>query len=248
MFLGKCNIGRTVKINMSKKDTSPRLEQRDKLKDEILIKEFEWTEKQKQFIELSLNKQNKVIICKSPPGTGKTILSTLCSLKLLNKKAVSNILFLRNPVESVSKGVGFLPGLYSEKMQPYGEPLFMSLEQLISKSSRDLLVKDGRIKVDSVGFVKGCTYNTTAVICDECEDLSIQEIRLVMGRMGKFSKLFLIGDIKQSNVKNGGFSQVFDLFNDEKSKENGIVTFEFTNNDCMRNGFMKFILEKFDSL
>jgi phosphate starvation-inducible protein PhoH and related proteins len=233
---------------MSKKDNSPRVHQRNKLKDEIIIKEFEWSEKQKRFIQLALDKSVKIMIVKSPPGTGKTLLSTLCSLKLLSNKSISDILYLRNPVESVSKGLGYLPGLYLEKMQPYGAPLVMSLEQLISKPTYESLMKDNRIKIDSVGFVKGCTYNTTSVICDEAEDLSIQEIRLVFGRMGKFSKLFLIGDEKQANVKNSGFSKTFDLFNDQVSKDNGIVTFEFTNEDCMRNGFMKFILEKFDSL
>lgn len=233
---------------MPKKDNSPRVHQRDKVKTTFEIKEFEWTDKQKRFIELGLDKNIQVLIVKAPPGTGKTLLSTYCSLKLLSKKSVSDILFLRNPVESVSKGLGYLPGLYFEKMQPFGMPLFMSLDQLVSKECLDGLNKDNRIKIDSVGFIKGCTYNTTAIICDEIEDLSVQEIRLVMGRMGKFSKLFLIGDEKQSNVKNSGFEKVYNLFNNQESLDNGIATFEFTNEDCMRNGFMKFILEKFDTI
>ncbi len=67
-----------------------------------------------------------------------------------------------------------------------------------------------------------------------------------MGRLGKFSKLFIIGDEHQTNVSKSGFLEVFHLFNDEESKQKGIITFEFTKDDCMRNGMMKFILERFD--
>jgi phosphate starvation-inducible PhoH-like protein len=237
---------------MSKKkksqDNSPKIAQRDKLNDFITITPFQWTPKQQKFIDLALDKNTKIIICKSPPGTGKTLLSTYCCLELLNNKKISSILYLRNPIESVSKSIGFIKGEKDEKLFAYGQPLFDHLDELLSKADINKLLNDERIEVESIGFVKGRTYSVVGAIGDEIEDLTPQEIRLLMSRMGRFSKLFLIGDAKQSNIKGSGFEAVFDLFNNEESKNLGIQTFEFTKDDCMRSEILKFIIEKFEKI
>lgn len=232
---------------MMKKDNSPRVPQREKIKDIFDIRPFDWTEKQKRFIEISLSKDTNIIICKSPPGTGKTLLSIFCCLTLLNNKRIGEIQFLRNPIES-SKSLGYLKGEKNEKIDVYATPLYDHLKELISKPSQDWLLKENRIKIDSVGFIKGCTFHNMGIICDEAEDIDKKSFRLLMSRMGKFSKLFIIGDEKQADIKNSAFSDVFNLFNNKESKEKGIHTFEFLAEDCMRNSFMKFILEKFDTL
>jgi phosphate starvation-inducible PhoH-like protein len=180
--------------------------------------------------------------------TAKTLLSTYCSLVKLKEGRASEVIYLRNPIESVSKSVGFLAGSYEEKMRPYGLPIDDHLKELLADSIKQKLIKDQRIKVESVGFVKGRTYNVSSIIADEAEDLSVQEIKLLLTRMGHFSTLFLIGDTEQSNVKTSGFDRVFNLFNDEVSKENGIFTFEFGPEDCMRSPVVKFILEKFTEI
>ncbi len=66
--------------------------------------------------------------------------------------------------------------------------------------------------------------------------------------MGKFSRLFLIGDVKQSDIKGSGFTKVFDLFNDEDSKNHGIFTFEFGVADIVRDENLKFVIEKFEGM
>jgi phosphate starvation-inducible protein PhoH and related proteins len=229
-------------------DNSIHVEQREKIKEELKIRPFKWTEKQQKFIDLALRKDISVMICKSPPGCGKTLLSLYCCLELLNRKAFGNIIFYRNPVESASKGLGFLSGDYFDKIAPYGEPLQDHLKELLDKSTIDKLFKEDRISIDSIGFAKGRTHNTTGIILDESEDLTLQELELIMGRMGRFSKLFIIGDERQANVKNSGFSQVFKLFSDEESLNHGIATFEFISDDCMRNPILKFIIGKFENL
>lgn len=231
-----------------KKDQSFRVVQRDKISQSFEIKEFNWTEKQKKFIELALDKNNQIIICKSCPGTGKTLLSIFCCLTLLNDKKISEIVFLRNPIESCSKGIGFIKGEKNDKLDVYGTPLYDHLKELIGNSVKDKLFKDERISIESLGFIKGSTWNTTGIICDESEDMTKLDLRLVLSRLGRFSKLFIIGDENQSNIKNNGFLDVFNLFNDQNSKDNGIITFEFGPDDCMRNGILKFILEKFNNI
>ena len=230
-----------------REDKSIHIEQRDKIKDGVFIrKPFEFTEKQKQFISLALDKNTKIMICNAPPGVGKTMLSIYCCLQMLNSKSLSQILYLRNPIESSSKGIGFIPGLKIDKMQAFGEPAFDQLKIFLNNSDLQKIQKEERVLVETVGFLQGRTYNSTGMIMDEAEDLSLKELRMVMGRMGMFSKLFLIGDERQTNVKNSGFKNVFNLFNDEESKSNGIVTFEFTKADCMRSGLLKYILDKIE--
>jgi phosphate starvation-inducible PhoH-like protein len=130
----------------------------------------------------------------------------------------------------------------------YATPLYDHLKELVDVPTQNKLLKDERITIDSVGFLKGITFHNKAIICDEAEDLNFAEIRLVLGRLGKFSKLFIIGDEKQSNIKNSAFSQIFKLFNTKSAAEHGIFTFEFTSDDCMRNEMMKFILGELDTL
>jgi phosphate starvation-inducible PhoH-like protein len=229
-------------------DNSPRVEQNTKIKQEIKIRPFKWTEKQQRFIELALSKDIQIVVCHGSPGTGKTLLSLYCCLELLNSKSISDIIFYRSPIESATRSLGFLSGSYDEKIAPYGEPLQDHLKELLDKATSDSLLKDKRISIDSIGFAKGRTHNATGVILDEAEDLTVQELELIMGRLGKFSKLFIIGDTRQSNIKNGGFKDVFNLFDDDESLKNGIATFTFTSQDCMRNEILKFILGRFEEL
>lgn len=230
-----------------REDKSIFIPQREKVKEELFIrKPFEFTEKQKQFIDLAISKDTKIIICDAPPGVGKTMLSIYCCLQMLNNKSLSQILYLRNPIESCSKGIGFIPGLKSDKLQAFGEPAFDQLKLFLNKSDLDKIQKEKRIEVETVGYLQGRTFNSSGIIMDEAEDLSLKELRMIMGRMGAFSKLFLIGDQKQQNVKTSGFKTVFNLFNDQESKAKGIATFEFTKDDCMRSGILKYILDKLE--
>lgn len=230
----------------SKPDSSPQVVQRDKLKDGFSIKEFPWTEKQQKFIAAALDKNTKIIFCKSCPGTGKTLLSLFCCLQLLSKKSISNVIYYRSPIESASRSLGFLGGDYEEKISRYGGPLYDHLNELLDKATTNRIMEEKRLSVESIGFAKGLSHHVTGVILDESEDLSLQEIELIMCRMGQFSKLFIIGDIRQANIRNSGFETAFNLFNDEASKFLGIHTFEFDSNDCMRSPILKFIVNKFE--
>lgn len=229
-------------------DNSPRVPQRDKIKDALDIKELPWTEKQKRLIGIALDKKTKIIICKSPPGTGKTLISVYCSLKKLSDKKIGEIVYLRVPAESTSKSVGFLAGSLEDKLEKYCGPLTDVIKELLPASSFQQLINSKRISADSIGFIKGRTYSVCSVICDEAEDLSVQELNLLMCRMGKFSTLFIIGDERQSNIRNSGFSSVFEAFDNDEAKSYGIHTFEFTKEDCMRSQELKFILDTFEKL
>lgn len=237
-----------AKPNRGNNDNSIHVEQRDKIKGELKIRPFKWTEKQQKFIDAALDKNTRAIICRGAAGTGKTLLSLYCCLELMNRKTISDIIFYRNPVESASKSLGYLSGDYKEKIAPYGEPLQDHLKELTDIVTASNLFKDGRISIDSIGFAKGRTHNVTGIILDEAEDLNVMELELIMGRMGRFSKVFIIGDDRQANIKNSGFTKVIHAFNNKESLEKGIATFEFTAEDSMRDPLLKYILGVFEKL
>lgn len=232
-----------------KKDSSDFVSQREKLKSLFVIKNrFAWTQKQQKFLDLALDKNTKIMICKSPAGTGKTALSIYCSLLKLSEKKVGEIIYVRAPVESCSKGIGYLQGDKSEKMNPYLAPAMDHLREFLDKSAIDNLIKDKRLQIEPFGFIKGRTFNVSAIIADEAEDFTTQELELMMCRPGRFSILFLIGDVRQSNIKNSGFNKVFNAFNTTEARIAGIHTFEFTKEDCMRSPITSLILDVFEKI
>ena len=87
------------------------------IKRQIKLKQFNWTEKQKEFFKVALAQDTKIVLVNGPAGTAKTLLSTYCALQLLNMKAISDIMYLRSAVESSDRSLGYLPGSAEEKLR-----------------------------------------------------------------------------------------------------------------------------------
>ena len=226
-------------------DKSPLVVQRSKIDHFLSIIHRELTDKQKQFIELALNKKVKMLLVTGPAGTTKTYLAVLASLLLMNEKKVSDITYVRSVVESADVKMGTLPGEAEEKLSPYKRPLMDKLEELLPKDDVHYLEKEHRAEGMPIGYLRGLNWNAKAVIGDEAQNLTEKEIVTLMTRAGEFSKLFVLGDPQQSDINGrSGFQAMYNLFNDDISKENGIYTFEFTDDDIMRSALVKFIVKK----
>jgi phosphate starvation-inducible PhoH-like protein len=236
------------KNKRKQEDRSPIVPQRDKIEGMLNIRELQWTTNQKKFIETLQDKNTKIILCKGPAGTAKSLLSVYCALKALNDKKVGEIFYIRNPVESSSHNLGFLKGDLHSKLDPYLQPLMDKLHELLPKQQVERLLKEERVKGLPVGFLRGLSINASYIICDESQNLSIHDLLLITTRMGKFSKLILIGDIRQSDIKNSGFEKTYELFDDNQSKSKGIITFKFGTDDIMRNDILAYIIEKFEEI
>lgn len=236
------------KKNKKKEDKSPVVPQRDKIEMELSIRDFTWTENQKKFINIIEDKNTKIIFCKGPAGTAKSLLSVYTALKALNNKRIGEVFYIRNPVESSTHNLGFLKGDLHSKLDPYLQPLMDKLHELLPKHQVERLLKEERIKGLPVGFLRGLSINASYIICDESQNLSIHDLLLITTRMGKFSKLIFIGDTRQSDIKDTGFSRVYDLFNDKTSADKGILTFKFGSEDIMRNEILGYIIDKFENL
>lgn len=230
------------------KDTSLYVYQNKRLDFDLEIRPFPWTEKQKVFIEAGLDKYTNYILCEAPVGVGKTLLAVYIGLKLLQEKRISNLYFVRLPQESASKGIGYTPGTAEEKMAAFQMPMIDQLNQLLPPSQISKLFKDGFIQTVPLGFVKGRTFNSSLVIVDEAEDLTKQEMLLIMGRLGRFSRMLLIGDSAQTNIRNSGFRDVYNLFDDLESKEKGVFSLSFDESDIKRNAILSYIVSRFKQI
>lgn len=238
-----------MKKNKNKKDTSPIVPQKSKIKNELTIIQRELNEKQKSFLELAIDKNTKMIFVSGPAGTSKTFISIMAALELLNLKKVSDLLYLRSAVESCDSKIGFLPGEADEKMAPYLQPLLEKLNELLPKAEVDMLEKDGRVSSVPIGFLRGLNWNAKCIIADESQNMTQKEIITLITRTGEFSKVFIIGDPDQSDIGNkSGFVKILNLFDDEESKQNGIHIFKFTEEDIVRSGLVKYIIKKIKNL
>lgn len=236
-----------TRLNKPEKNSS-KLYQRDKITKPLHIRDFNWTEKQKRFIELGTNRTTNIIICKGVAGTGKSLLAMYCALTKLNEKNIGDIYYTRVPVESSSYGIGFVKGEVSDKMLPYLQPALHKIEELLPEDEKKFILEDERIKGIPIGYLRGLSLNACIVIADELQNGTVQDQLLIMSRLGRHAKLFLMGDVQQSDVKNSGFSKIYDLFDNDEAKAKGIHTFEFTSADIMRNDILAYIIEKFESL
>ena len=235
---------------MSKQDKSPKILQRDKFKEEIKIRELNWTDKQKAFIDIALNKDVKMMFISGPAGSSKTLLSIYCALQLIKDKKVSDIMYIRSPVESSDSKIGYLPGDADEKLKYYNLPFADKLEELLSKQYIEALNNQGRLQSHPLSFVRGMSWNCKAIILDEAQNCTQKAIVTLMTRVGEFSKCFVLADPDQSdlgNGKSGGFEKLQAIFGDEESKEKGIYSFHFTEDDIKRSDLVKFIVEKLKS-
>lgn len=209
---------------------------------------FPWSPLQQEFINTCLKNQTKVVFLKASPGCGKTLMSLFVALTKLEKKEIDKIWYIRNPVESASAKIGYLPADKDSKMAPYLAPAEYVLSELVTKNVINQLKASGTLEALPIGFVKGLSFHGSLIFCDECQDLTQQEFELIMGRLGKKSLLILAGDERQNFTRSSGFSKVFNAFSDDEAKAHGIYTFDFPTSESKRSPISKFITDRMDNL
>ncbi len=218
------------------------------LKKAIKLNQLAWTEKQKEFFKIALHPSTKIVFVNGPAGTAKTLLSTYCSLQLLNMKVADSIMYLRSAVESSDKSLGFLPGTAEEKLRFYNLPFLDKLDELLLETKAEKLEEQNRISMFPVNFARGMNWKDKCIILDEAQNSTIKEIVTVLTRMGEGSRCFILADPMQTDLKQEdkahGFEKICKALSDEESIQNGIYTFNFDEEDVMRSELVKFIVSK----
>jgi phosphate starvation-inducible PhoH-like protein len=218
------------------------------LNHELKFKErkFKFSEKQQELLKMLMDEKTKLVFIAGPAGTSKTFMAVYAALNLI-KDSEKEIVYVRTIIESGERSLGSLPGTINEKFQPFLQPLEDKIHEIIEPTDANRLKEDGLISAIPVNFLRGSTLSDKIVIADEVQNFTHKEITTLITRIGEGSKIFLCGDFMQSDMRGqNGFEDFFELFSDEESGQNGILTFKFTEDDIKRSQILKFIVKKID--
>src|SRR6056297_1795214 len=181
---------------------------------------------QKFALELLLNDDIKIVTVSGKAGTGKTLLALAAGMqKVINDKYYNRVLIAR-PVIPMGKDIGFLPGTMEEKLEPWMQPILDNLNLIIHSNkgsylSIDQLIENDSIQIEALTYIRGRSIPNQYIIIDEAQNLSKHEVKTILTRAGKDSKIILAGDPFQIdnpylNKINNGLSQVANHFLEEQ--------------------------------
>ena len=143
--------------------------------------------------------ENPITLLRGMAGSGKTLLACQIALDLLFRKDIEKIVITRPTV--AREEIGFLPGDIKEKLDPWLSPIYANLYLLYDKEKIDKLIADGTIEIVPFAFMRGRTFPDSAVIVDECQNITHGQTELVLGRLGKGGKMIFCGDLSQVDLK-----------------------------------------------
>lgn len=172
------------------------------------------SENQQKLIDTYEN--NDMIFATGPAGTGKTYLSIALAVKALKEKAIRKIILSRPAVEAGEK-LGFLPGDMKEKIDPYLQPLYDALEDMIPAVKLQDMLEKNIIQIAPLAFMRGRTLSDAVVILDEAQNTTTAQLRMFLTRMGCNTKMIITGDMTQVDLPRGqksGLAEALEILKD----------------------------------
>ena len=203
------------------------------------------TENQQQLVEAFYN--NDMIFAVGPAGTGKTYLSIALAVKALKEKTIKKIILSRPAVEAGEK-LGFLPGDMKDKIDPYLQPLYDALEDMLPQAKLQEMMEKHVIQIAPLAFMRGRTLSDAVVILDEAQNTTCAQIRMFLTRMGWNTKMIITGDMTQIDLPREQKSGLKEALNILTGIE-GIGVVELTRKDIVRHKLVTRIVnayEKYD--
>lgn len=158
---------------------------------------FLQNEKQIEYIEKI--KRHTVSFAYGPAGTGKTFLAVAAAVDALCKHDIKKIILVR-PAVNAGESIGFLPGDINEKFNPYLQPFYDSLQALMPSEKRKKLLSDNTIEIAPLAFMRGRTLSNAFIILDEGQNTSIEQMKMILTRIGQNSRLCITGDPSQVDL------------------------------------------------
>lgn len=179
-----------------------------------------------------------------PAGTGKTYLAVACAVAALEEEKVSRILLVRPAVEAGEK-LGFLPGDFAQKVDPYFRPLYDALYEMLGFQPVTKLIETNIIEVVPLAYMRGRTLNDAFIILDEAQNTTKEQMKMFLTRIGFNSKVVVTGDITQTDLPKGSESGLNHTINVLKNIK-GISFTHFQAGDVVRHPLVQVILEAYD--
>lgn len=189
---------------------------------------------------------NDMLFAVGPAGTGKTYTAVALAVRALKGKEVRRIILTRPAVES-GENLGFLPGDLKEKLDPYMQPLYDALRDMIPHEKLDSYLESGIIQIAPLAFMRGRTLDNAFVILDEAQNTTHAQMKMFLTRMGKNAKFIITGDPGQIDLPRKQVSGLKEALLSLKDMS-GIDMIYLDDKDVMRHELVKRIIEAFKSI
>ncbi|HOW41981.1 MAG TPA: PhoH family protein [Bacteroidales bacterium] len=188
---------------------------------------------------------NDLIIAEGPAGTGKTYTSIALAVKALKDREVKKIVLTRPAVEAGER-LGFLPGDMKEKLDPYLQPLYDALHDMLPIKKLETWIEDGTVQIAPLAFMRGRTLENAFVILDEAQNATMSQLKMFLTRMGVSSKFIMTGDATQIDLPkktDSGLIQAIRILTDIE----GISVIRFDERDIVRHKLVKRIVRAYEN-
>ena len=189
-------------------------------------------------------RENDLVFCIGPAGTGKTYLAVAMAVAALRANEVTRIILSRPAVEA-GESLGFLPGDISEKVDPYLRPLLDALSDMVTPDKLKSMLEKRIVEIVPLAYMRGRTLNTSFIILDEAQNATKTQMKMFLTRLGRNSKAIVTGDSTQVDLPkkyDSGLLDVFRLFQGIR----GIEFVEFEKSDVVRHRLVAEIVEAYE--
>jgi phosphate starvation-inducible PhoH-like protein len=188
--------------------------------------------------------KNDLIFAIGPAGTGKTYTAIALAVKALKNKEIKKIILSRPAVEA-GENLGFLPGDLKDKIDPYLQPLYDALQDMIPAKKLEEFMKDGTIQIAPLAFMRGRTLSNAYVILDEAQNTTINQLKMFLTRMGLNAKFIITGDVTQIDLpkkSSSGLLHAMKILGEIKS----ISIVQFDKRDILRHRLVRDIVDAYE--
>lgn len=170
---------------------------------------------QKSYVKTLRSNLKPLVVATGPAGSGKTLFACQTAVESLADKKCKKIILTR-PIVSVDEELGFLPGNIDEKMDPWTRPMFDILSNYYSRSQITQMVKSNTVEISPLAYMRGRTFDESFVIGDEMQNATQSQMKMMLTRLGKNSKMVITGDADQCDIPKSGLVDLIHRMSDQE--------------------------------